>query len=259
MNQKKISLSLSIIISSLSLASVTYGDVKNKFIMDIKGDNRCFISNGIPNHTTGDFPVRGNPNEITEQSIHVCVPRSPKRNKELTPIRGIMGIAMNGVLFRPSTAGYWDPTARRQRSRNGDRRWNVEIFGVRGQLGLDFNNAHVGRGGLYHYHGVPTGLVESKRKTLIGYAGDGFEIHYVKDLKTSGWELKHGERPSGLLGKYDGTYVEDYHYVGGSDRLDKCNGGIHNGKYSYFITNTFPFVPRCLYGNVSNDFNKSRH
>ena len=78
----------------------------------------------------------------------------------------------------------------------------------------------------------------------------------LKIQKSSGWVLKKGLRSSGPPGRYDGTYNEDYHYIGGENKLDECNGGIYNGKYVYFITETYPITPRCLYGNVSSDFNK---
>ncbi|MBK17980.1 MAG: YHYH protein [Rhodospirillaceae bacterium] len=232
----------------------------NKFQMEIKGDDRCFTSNGIPDHTTGNFPRRGNPNAISEQDIYVCVPLKPKKTQNLTKIRGTVGIAVNGVLFRPNTAGFWDPDARRGHSRHGDRNWSLDIFGARGRLGLDFNNAHVGRGGLYHYHGIARSLMKTSGSSLVGYAGDGFEMHYRPNGKPSGWALKKGQRPSGgPPGQYDGMFNEDYEFVGGSEKLDRCNGGTLNGKYVYFVTDSYPFLPRCLYGEVSSDFNRSRH
>lgn len=104
---------------------------------------------------------------------------------------------MNGVLFRPNTAGFYDPDARRGHSRNGDRNWSLDIHGAPGKLGLDFNNAHVGRGGLYHYHGIAKDLLKEDSGSLIGYAGDGYEIHFVGEAVKSGYELKPGERASG--------------------------------------------------------------
>ena len=149
----------------------------NKLVIKVDGGQRCFLTNGIPDHPTGDFPNRGNPNTISEQEIYVCITTSPKKKRSITPIRGTLGIAINGVQFRPNTAGSWDPFARRGHSRHGDRNWTIDIFGARGRLGLDFNNAHVGRGGLYHYQGIPTGLLKTSGGSLVGYAGDGFEIH----------------------------------------------------------------------------------
>lgn len=236
----------------------------NHFEMTTDGVNRCFTANGLPDHPTGTFPNRGNPNAIAPQDIKVCVPLTPVKSETVTAIRGTMGIAINGVQFRPNTAGFYDPNGRRGHSRNGDRNWSLDIHGAPGKLGLDFNNAHVGRGGLYHYHGIAENLLERSGSSLIGYAGDGYEIHYVDEDVQSGWELREGVRPSGPGGAYDGTFNEDYIYTGGNDeagkaRLDVCNGGLLGGRYVYFVTNSYPFLPRCFTGVVSGDFNKSNH
>lgn len=223
--------------------------------------DRCFAANGLPDHATGEFPNRGNPNAIAAQTVNVCVPLTPLTADQITPIRGTMGIAINGVQFRPNTAGFHDPNGRRGHSRNGDPNWSVDIHGAPGKLGLDFNNAHVGRGGLYHYHGIANSLTATSGSTLVGYAGDGFPIRYVGEAATSGWDLKPGTRPDnpGPGGAYDGMYNEDYVYVGGDGRLDQCNGGLFEGDYSYFVTDSYPFVSRCLTGVVSADFNKANH
>lgn len=245
-------------------SSQTAIKTQNRIEIKIVDENRCFSANGLPNHPTGTFPNRGNPNAIAEQNVQVCVPLFPSRAETMTKIRGTMGIAVNGVQFRPNTAGFYDPNGRRGHSRNGDRNWSVDIHGAPGKLGLDFNNAHVGRGGLYHYHGIAEHLLDSSGSTLIGYAGDGYEIHYVGEAVESGWELKTGNRPSGPGGEYNGQYNEDFIYVGGYDangqsRLDECNGGDFNGRYVYFVTDSYPYVSRCLTGAVSPDFNKSNH
>ena len=96
--------------------------------------------------------------------------------------------------------------------------------------------------------------MESLDGSLVGYAADGFEIHYVGAAAQSGWALKEGTRPNGPGGSYDGTYVEDYEYVGGRELLDECNGALLNGDYVYFVTDTFPFYPRCLWGDVAGGF-----
>ncbi len=220
---------------------------------------RCIEADGLPDHPTGTFPNRGNPNAIEAQDIELCVPLSPTKAEVITPIRGTMGVAVNGVQFRPNTAGFYDPEARRGHSRNGDKDWSLDIHGAPGKLGLDFNNAHVGRGGLYHYHGIASSLTDTSGSSLIGYAGDGFEMHYVGEAVKSGYQLREGERLSGPGGAYDGTYNEDYIYVGGEGRLDECNGGEQEGRYVYFVTESYPFVPRCLIGHVSADFNKPNH
>jgi len=247
--------------------SANAAETHHNFAMTTTDSERCFKSNGLPDHPTGDFPRRGNPNKIAAQDVQVCVPLTPTHAEAITPIRGTMGIAMNGVQFRPNTAGFYDPDARRGHSRNGNRAWSLDIHGAPGKLGLDFNNAHVGRGGLYHYHGIAKSLLSEDSGSLIGYAGDGYEIHFVNEAVTSGWELKSGNRPDdadGPSGTYDGTYNEDYVYVGGQTskgvtRLDQCNGGQLDGRYVYFVTESYPFVPRCLSGVISDDFNKANH
>ena len=237
-----------------------WGKIGNKVDMVIRDGKRCFTANGIPDHSTGQFPNRGNPNAIKEQQISVCVPLEPIKSKVSTPIKGTMGIAINGVQFRPNTAGFWDPSARSGHSRQGNPNWSLDIFGAPGKLGLDFNNGHVGRGGLYHYHGIARDLLKNVDSSLVGYAGDGFEIHYRPFEKKSGWTLKQGMRPLGAPpGAYSGLFNEDFKYVGGKNRLDRCNGGYLHGKYAYFLTDDYPFLPRCLYGEISPDFNISRH
>ncbi len=264
MTQLKTRLGQTLILASiLSLSALpiisSATETANEFEMTLTETERCFETNGIPDHDTGKFPNRGNPNAIRPQSVNVCVPLNPKKVETITKIRGTMGIAINGVQFRPNTAGFYDPKARRGHSRNGDRNWSLDIHGAPGKLGLDFNNAHVGRGGLYHYHGIADNLLKSSGSSLVGYAGDGFEIHFVEDDVTSGWTLKKGEREGGPGGEHDGTYNEDYEFLGTEGKLDQCNGGQLNGNYVYFITESYPFVPRCLHGEVSVDFNRSRH
>ena len=244
----------------IALIFPAWGKMGNNVEVVVRDGKRCFIANGIPDHPTGKFPNRGNPNAIKEQNINVCVSLTPIKGTLPIPIKGTMGIALNGIQFRPNTAGFWDPNARQGHSRRGNPNWSLEIFGAPGKLGLDFNNAHVGRGGLYHYHGIAKSLVKIDNSSLVGYAGDGFEIHYLPSDKKSGWVLKTGARPvGGPPGKYNGLYNEDYEYVGGENRLDQCNGGNWLGKYAYFVTDSSPFVPRCLYGEISDDFNISRH
>lgn len=220
-----------------------------------RGNRICIKSNDIPNHATGKFPNRGNPHTMRAQRINVCVSASPvKGNRARSVGDRAVGIALNGVLIRPGTADYWDPSSPRGHSRNRRSGWNLEGMGSASMLGMDRANAHVDRRGAYHYHGKPISSLKTRGGTQVGYAADGFEIHYVGSGAKSGYRLKRGTRPSGPGGKYDGTYVEDWEYVGGSGRLDQCNGGMLNGRFVYFATNTFPFYPRCLWGRPSGDF-----
>jgi hypothetical protein len=155
----------------------------NKVSITNKGNQRCIASNGLPNHSTGQFPNRGNPNSISTQKVSLCFSSNPKKGKRVRFVRGSVGVALNGVQFRPGTADYYDPSSPRGFSRDGRSGWNLEGLGARDKLGMDRNDAHVDHRGLYHYHGVASVLAQSAKGTLIGYAADGFAIHYVGNQK----------------------------------------------------------------------------
>jgi hypothetical protein len=151
-------------------------------------------------------------------------------------------------------------------------------------LGIDTSHAHVQPTGAYHYHGLPTGLIQRLQKEhgkdtmlLIGYAADGYPIYaeygYTKaDDATSplkklkpGYKLKEGNRPTGEKGpseKYDGTFVQDYEFVAGSGDLDQSNGreGVTpeypDRTYYYVVTDTFPFIPRYFHARPDPSFEK---
>lgn len=217
--------------------------------ISIKEDThfRYIESNGIPNHSTGSFPNSGNPNSISVQNHKFRVPLSPRKTGHESTVR-IIGIATNGIPMEPGTAEFW----------NRDRRsgWNIQAFAPNTNLGIDNNNAHVQPNGTYHYHAVPTGLINKTGQSLIGWAADGFEIHYLGSKAKSSYRLKNGIRPSGPGGKYDGTYDQDWEYLEGHGNLDKCNGGDLNGVYTYFITDTYPFIQRCVFGTADASFEK---
>ena len=151
-------------------------------------------------------------------------------------------------------------------------------MGGRRNLGLDDNNAHVQPNGAYHYHGLPTGILQRlpwrQKPVLLGWAADGFPIYGPyghrdgMDLDSpmvalrSGYRLKPGKRSGGPGGPHDGSYTADWEYVQGSGDLDSCNGreGITpefpQGTYHYVLTDTFPFIPRCWKGSPDPSFFK---
>lgn len=226
----------------------------NQVSITIKGSQRCITSNGTPDHAIGRFPNRGNPHSFRAQTVSVCVPAQPKLTGRMTDRTNASGISMTGIMFRPGTADFYDPSSARGFSRNRASGWRLEGMGAADMLGMDNSNAHVDERGLYHYHAVPPSMTDGAGSTIIGYAPDGFEIHYIGSNARSSWRLKSGTRPSGPRGAYDGTYEEDWEYVSGSGNLDQCNGATVNGTYTYFATDTFPFFPRCFKGQVSRDF-----
>ncbi|MEM7190042.1 MAG: YHYH protein [Pseudomonadota bacterium] len=238
--------------NSAEAASAGTGEVE----ITKQGGEICIRSNGIPEHAIGQFPNRGNPHRVRAQRVDVCVPADPRKNSRAQSIRGSIGIAINGVTIRPGTADFYDPSSRRGFSRDRSSGWNLEGMGAAELLGLDQNNAHVDRRGLYHYHGSPTGLLPDLPDSMMGWAADGFELHIAPSGTSSSWRLKPGERPTPPYGRYDGTYVEDWEFAAGSGTLDECNGGMLNGRFVYFVTPTYPFYPRCLWGTPSRDFGR---
>ncbi|WP_299485681.1 YHYH protein [Acaryochloris sp. IP29b_bin.137] len=242
---------------------------QNQVTLEVKGDYRYITSNGIPDHQPGNFPNRGNPNRISPQKHQYRVPVRPQQAATITPMRRQpFGVALNGVPFDPGTAEFW----------NNDRQsgWRYNALSGSINLGLDDHHAHVQPTGAYHYHGLPTGLIASLSSTqsmiLVGYAADGFPIYALKgytdaqdanselkQMKPS-YRLKSGRRPDGPLGLYDGTFEQDYQFVQGAGDLDQCNGRVGvtpdypQRIYHYYITETYPFIPRCFRGTPDSSF-----
>lgn len=218
----------------------------NQVQVDESGGARCIGSNSIPDHATGTFPNAGNPNAISPQTVRACLPADPVKGTTARAVQTV-GIATNGVLIRPGTADYYDAASPRGFSRDPSSGWNLEAMGS-GILGLDAQNAHVDRRGLYHYHGVAEALTAASSGTLIGWAADGFEIHYAGDSARPSYQLKPGSRATAPGGPHDGIYHEDWEYVRGLGNLDLCNGATLDGRYVYFATDAYPFFPPCLMG-----------
>lgn len=241
--------------------------------IDHEHGHRHVHSNAIPQHPVGRFPNRGNPNSISEQRYDLNLPLDPQIADRITPLipqRGrplhVFGIAVNGVAFEPGAGEFWQG-----HPRSG---WTYEPLGGAVPLGLDENHAHVQPTGKYHYHGLPTGLLErlgnaaDKHSALVGWAADGFPIYAqygyadpedpgstIIELKTS-YRLKRGERPGGRepSGPHDGAFVQDYEYEPGLGDLDECNGRqcvtpeFPEGTYAYFLTTDWPVIPRAFRG-----------
>ena len=221
---------------------------------EVSGDMTCISSNGAPNHEMGRFPNRANPNAFQLQDLTFCFPTTPTMDDTVT--RGLMtvGVSVTGVPIRPYTAGYYDPDGRRGFSQDPSSGWRQQAMHNPRSLGMDDQNAHTDRSGLYHYHSVSSDLLASQGGTLIGYAPDGFEINYSPSTAVSSWQLRSGKRPSPPGETFDGTFEEDFEYVAGSGTLDECNGAQVNGTYTYSATDTYPYFPRCFKGQVNPQF-----
>ena len=241
---------------SYTINDETFGTKTNVTITD---NERVMVTNALPNHSTGEFPNPGNPNTIKAQDVEYSFPTEPTLSGESKWARE-PGVAVNGIKFEPETA-------ERFVCETGEV-YRIEAIQDLVDLGLDFNLAHVQPTGAYHYHGVPKELIK-KLDTgndilLVGYAKDGFPIYYSKSGKykpsyTLSKELRTGDacsykNPTNSMEKDlndtnpDGIFVSDWTYVEGKGELDECNGIEINGSYSYFITDEYPYVSRCLKG-----------
>ena len=250
----------------------THTPLTNQVTITIQGEYRLIKANGLPDHTPGRFPNRGNPNSISAQNYNFRVPVHPRAAEKPVAFNlGLFGVAINGVVFDPGANEWW----------NGDRSsgWQYDPLAGTLKLGVDQNNAHVQPNGAYHYHGIPTGLVaklKGAREGMLhlGWAADGFPIYAPwaptdsKDLKSpiktvkSSYRLKSGTRPDGPGGAYNGEYVRDFEYAAGQGDLDECNGRwtatpeFPAGTYAYFVTAEFPFVPRLFHGIPDPSFQR---
>jgi hypothetical protein len=237
--------------------------------ISVEGDHRLIRANGIPDHPTGPFPGRGNPNTISAQRHDFRIPARPQPATRPTPLgMSPFGIAVNGVLFDPAAAEWW-----RDDRASG---WQYDALGGGRNLGIDLEHAHVQPTGAYHYHGLPLSLLAKltggkEKMALLGWAADGFPVYgpwipsdatpgSALKRATSSYRKKAGERSGGPGGAHDGAFVEDWEYVAGSGDLDECNGRIGptpefpHGTYHYVLTDAFPFLPRMWRGTADASF-----
>ncbi len=240
------------------------------------GGRRVITSNGIPDHETGSFPNQGNPHHMEAQRHRFEMTLTPKAENRPIPLGpSFFGVAVNGIPFEAGTAEFW----------RGQRAWNYEAKSGILDLGLDQNDAHAQPGGVYHYHGLPAGLMHQLsighegQMILLGWAADGFPIYAGKghsaamDVTSpvvqlhSSYRLKTGTRLNGNRGPggaYDGTFSNDYEYQHGTGELDECNGrfGVTpeypKGIYHYHITTEFPYISRLWKGEPDRSFFKQR-
>ncbi len=246
-------------LGSYSLEDAEFG---TEATVTVDGATRSIVANALPDHETGEFPNAGNPNAISAQDASYEYTTEPVFTGDETEAR-TPGVAVNGVKFEPGTA----ETVSCESGEN----YRVEALQDVYDLGLDFNNAHVQPTGEYHYHGISELLAAAYSDdgdlVHVGFAADGFLIYYSKSgAYESGYELQTDERSgtdcvgSGALRSAsvevegttpDGTYTSDYAWSAEAGDLDACNGVEIDGTYAYVITDDFPFISRCLNGEVA--------
>jgi hypothetical protein len=132
--------------------------------VEVTDDLFIVHSNGVPDHETGHFPSRDNPNAIREQNYTFRIPRNPRRAEQVTKLpMGPIGVAINGVPFyNPYNAEGQDAAKN-------------EVF--------DRCCGHPDPRGRYHYHIFPKCVHSSfetktrEHSPLLGYAFDGYGIY----------------------------------------------------------------------------------
>ena len=250
---------------SYEIVSKEFG---TKTIVTVDNKQRKMVTNALPDHKTGSYPRKGNPNSISAQKRTYTFPINPKYTGKPTWVRE-PGVALNGVKFEPGTAEVVV-------CETGEN-YRVEAFQDIIDLGLDFNHAHVQPTGAYHYHGSPTSVIENFDNgddlVHIGFAHDGFPIYYSKsNAYKPSYQLQKGKREGedctysnpketikiNVDDNHDGTFGSDYVYVDGLGDLDECNGTTIDGKYVYLVTESFPYVSRCLMGEYKEERPRER-
>jgi hypothetical protein len=207
----------------LTKKAVVDGSVSwtHEFSIIVSGDERIISGNGLPDHTTGVYPISSsddaykvdrNPNEITNQTISLTLPASPSLAASANCVGGEVGFLLSGVaIFNAFDALGRDAAAN-------------EV-----QDGCD---GHPQQNGFYHYHTLSECIPDSAtgHSALMGYAFDGFGIF--------------------------GYYGEDGKEMTNAD-LDECHGHSHSidwdGKtvemYHYHATREFPYTVSCFRGD----------
>ncbi|HCK67260.1 MAG TPA: hypothetical protein DHW49_13440 [Anaerolineae bacterium] len=195
----------------------------HEFTISIQGDQRVFTGNGLPNHTTGTYPVSSsddayavdrNPNSISEQNVTVSLPANPTIASQPSCVGGAIGIMLSGVpMFNAFDAQGLDAGAHEVQ---------------------DNCDGHPQQSGVYHYHSLSDCATDTTagHSALMGYAFDGFGIYGYYD--SNGEEVTnedldecHGHTE---VVEWDGQLVEMYHY---------------------HATHEFPYTVGCFKGTAS--------
>lgn len=169
-----------------------------------QGDTRTIMTNDLPSHPTGIFPIATtdpaysydhNPNTIKGQTLTYALNTGPIYSSTPICMSGQVGVMLTGTpLYNGFDAGARDAGA-----------WEVQ----------DSCDGHPQQDGEYHYHTLSSCIKDISVHTVIGYALDGYPITgptVAKDnvLTTSDLDECHGITSAYYV---NGQSVTGYHYV----------------------------------------------
>jgi len=221
--------------------------------------NNVIISSQVPDHPAENDPLQSNPNIRCERWQYTVLPIDPtKGSSSVATSLGTTGLAVTGGAFFNDLS-----------SPRGD----LALYNE--GASLDSCLGHSAPGGSYHYHaninctnaGAATGSTNPDTCLLIGYMLDGVPVYgFCKDssgVQFSSCYKLTDSASTGSVATSSGTYnnigltQSDYTFdsaalTAGTCQLDEANGAIHptTGKYSYFMTTEYPYVPIFYYGNA---------
>lgn len=248
-------------------------------------DTECTVaSNSVPNHDFNDDSAafaggQAGATITPQEGFAHTFTRTPTFAAEPTYITQQLknGIFLNGVRLDIMSAGCYRPSDASANDKgeigigcDSTSAWILDPLSTESKFGADMHNAHTQPGGLYHYHGAPMAMYDDNYgpngSPVIGFAADGFPIYgpYFKDEASgsvrkavSGYTLKEGSRgvksDTNPGGDYTGRYNDDWEFTGNGD-LDACNGMSIDGLYGYYVTDSYPWVIKCLMGTPSDSF-----
>merc|ERR1712198_491217 len=197
----------------------TCGDNATSYYYEFEyEDQRVVIVNGIPDHDAENDQLVDNTNTRCERWQFMTVPIDPSKGTDATETSmGVIALAVTGGTFYNDLSN--DDGA-------------IALYNE-GQS-LDSCAGHSSDNSQYHYHAnilCDDDASDASVCKQVGWAKDGVEIS-----------------PGTFQTAIDEAY---YEYVDSDDcNLDKANGAIHptTGQYSYFMTTTYPWVPKYYYG-----------
>lgn len=176
------------------------------------------------------------PNQVRPSRLRWEIPRTPVEAH--APVRmsllGPVAVAVDGLpFFGPNEAPptFGDP--------------------VLDDL-LDSCNGHPNEVGLYHYHALPTCLIQGRERqagVVVGYAFDGYPILAPYECEDESCSSVYKVKSSYVYVGGPSNVWQSHAFRPGTGPLDECNGMTRpDGTYAYYATDTFPYIIACYHG-----------